>query len=669
MPIHNESNPPPISGRFDFNRLMAQHLRRYKVTSLLQLTYEQELEIKHSALERYFEQHRLPGKVEAVIASPRPRHYRTTSKRRIEVHQGRVSAELDHIELEALPNQAHLYLLEPETHRQIYDLLLGYLEKPAYREFAKHVNFIIIRGTYEQHSVIFNVDQFDAEVVRKGKLLTEHLQESPIPILSTFMFLDPSRSDYYFESRRPDAHLIFKKLFGPDMLSIELEGKRFFYEPTGFSQVNLSMVPELIRVVKELLPADKLGMLLDLYCGYGLFGLHLADAYAGVIGLDAAPGAIRAAVENHKHFSPEANVVFQPASLDGRNLRRLLPDSGQLKEYVVLDPPRQGTAHGVIETLAGRKPAAVVHIFCGLEQLPREVPNWLHAGYRLDRIVPLDLFPGTANLECCLLFTPRPEAPSQVSDREVKRKTPYRRKEEDDRPYKRGDDASQPYGQSKDYADKRDEGMAEERRKPGGGRPSSGRPSSGRPSSGRPSSDRPYKRREEGDKPRSDRPYRGKPEDGKPASGRPSSGRPSSDRPSSGGHPSDRPYKRREEGDKPRSDRPYRGKPEDGKPSSGRPSSGRPSSDRPCSLIDLRPAGHRPTGPTSAVKRATSPPRAKNLSARRMAARNLMASRRAAKDLSANADRANPWIPNGRRAGNRRKNERAAANIPHLHKP
>ena len=484
MPIRFDTSSAPAPGRFDFNRTLAQHLRRKKAASLLTLDYPEELEVKQGALEQFWTQHRLPGKPEAIIASPLPRHYRTTSKRRIEVHQGRVTAELDNIELEALPEQSHLALLEPEAHRQIYALLLSYLEKPAYREFAKHVNFLIIRGSYDEQSVIFNVDQFDAEVVRKGKLLAAHLQESPLSILSAYMFLDPSRSDYYLESRRPDEHVIFKKLFGPESLSIEIEGRRFHYEPTGFSQINLAMVPELVRVVRQLLPGDSEGRLLDLYCGFGLFGISLAGGFAGVIGIDAAPGAIRAAEGNRSHIMPEASLAFITAAIDGRALRRLLPEPSAVKEYALLDPPRSGTGHGVIETLAGRKPAAVVHIFCGIEQIPREAPEWLHAGYRLDRIVPLDLFPGTANLETCLLFTPRPPAPAPVEASEVKRQTHFVHKGRVERSYK-----------------KRREGEADsgQQRRPYRGKPDDG----GKPA----------------------RPFRGKPDDGgKPA--RPFKGKP-----------------------------------------------------------------------------------------------------------------------------------------------
>jgi len=543
LPIQYDTSSAPAPGRFDFNRTIAQHLRRKKAASLLSLAYPEELEVKQGALEQFWEQHRLPGRPEQIVASPMPRHYRTTSKRRIIVHQGRITAELDNIELEPLPEQSHLTQLEPEAHRQIYDLLLGYLEKPAYREFAKHVNFLIIRGTYAEHSVIFNVDQFDAEVVRKGKLLAVHLQESPIPILSAYMFLDPSRSDYYLESRRPDEHVIFKKLFGPESLSIEVEGRRFHYEPTGFSQVNLAMVPELVRVVRELLPGDPGGMLIDLYCGYGLFGISLAEAWAGVVGLDAAPGAIRAAEGNRQHLLPDANIVYSTTSIDGRALRRLLPEPNELKEYVILDPPRSGTRHGVIAALAGRKPAAVVHIFCGIEQIPREVPDWLHAGYRLDRIVPLDLFPGTANLECCLLFTPRPPAPP-IEQHEVKEKPHFVHKGRVERTYKkRREGDAERGGPQRRERQGGDEGAERPRRRRDDSRPA--RPYRGKPKDGS----------KPGGKP--GRPYRGKPEDGSKPGGKPA--RPFRGKPEDGSRPGGKPA------------RPYRGKPEDGSKPGGKP--------------------------------------------------------------------------------------------------
>lgn len=381
-------------------------LHKQGAASLANLDYARECEAKELALAKFWSQHQLPGEPEGLVRSPRPRHYRTTSKRRIRVDKGLVIAELSGAEISLPAND--LQLLEAEQHKNIYHFLLGLLRKPAWLDFARRLNYIIIRGSYTSFSVILNVDRFDAAVLRKGKLIARHLQESDLNILSVFMFLDPSRSDYYFETRRPDASLTFKKLYGPEKLSLTLNGQRFLYEPTGFSQVNESILPLLIEQVGKLLGKVEKGQLADLYCGYGLFALQLAENYERVFAMDVSSAAIRNAAENKHHLRRDAEIQFRAQAIDSRSLRRFLKPNASGREHIILDPPRQGVANGVIPYLAERESEKIVHIFCGIEQIPHHLPVWLHGGYRVTRIVPLDMFPGTPNLEIILLFEPRP---------------------------------------------------------------------------------------------------------------------------------------------------------------------------------------------------------------------------------------------------------------------
>jgi tRNA/tmRNA/rRNA uracil-C5-methylase (TrmA/RlmC/RlmD family) len=74
---------------------------------------------------------------------------------------------------------------------------------------------------------------------------------------------------------------------------------------------------------------------------------------------------------------------------------------------VVLDPPRRGTEIGVIGAVANRAPAKVVHIFCNIDIIPAELEQWKRVGYQTSKIVPLDMFPGTPNLEVLVLLEPR----------------------------------------------------------------------------------------------------------------------------------------------------------------------------------------------------------------------------------------------------------------------
>ena len=78
-----------------------------------------------------------------------------------------------------------------------------------------------------------------------------------------------------------------------------------------------------------------------------------------------------------------------------------------MPEAILLDPPRQGTEVGVIQALAARNPIRVLHIFCDLDSLPKEVKEWNSNGFDVSEVVPLDMFPGTDNLEVMVLLLPK----------------------------------------------------------------------------------------------------------------------------------------------------------------------------------------------------------------------------------------------------------------------
>ncbi len=370
---------------------------------LAHLGYEEEVKIKNEALRRFWKEHHLPGSPEQVIGSPRPRSYRTTSKRKALLRGGTLYLLFGE---KALETQKKPFLpspLEPPEHEQIYRFLQQKLSEPTFKLVAAHLNYLIIRGSYTERAVIFNVDKLDGPLVRKLKMLAEHLQKLPAQVAAAFVYLDPTGSEYYLESTRPSSVVNFKKLYGPNLLMVKYQGRRYRFHPTSFSQVNESMVPVMLKKAKELLAPAKEEGLLDLYCGYGLFSLSLAPSYRKVIGIDFEGPSIKAAEDNSR-LNEAGNVRFL-----ARRITEELFDKVKLataSEAVLLDPPRQGPQPGVIEALIKRRPEKVLHIFCGVDQIPESVKEWKKS-YLVRRIVPLDMFPGSANLEVLILLTPK----------------------------------------------------------------------------------------------------------------------------------------------------------------------------------------------------------------------------------------------------------------------
>lgn len=373
---------------------------------LAHLAYIAERQVKELALQAFWKFHGLAGVPGSIIGSPQPRGYRTTTKRRVVVTGGAVKLLFG--DKQSVP-QKQVFLpspIEPREHANIYRFLQGKLSEPAFLQCAEHINYLIIRGNYRDRAVIFNVDTLNGPLVRKLKILASYLESPPVSAMAAYVYPDPSRSAYYFENRRPEDLLHFKKLFGPNSLTVTHSGCRYQFHPTSFSQVNESMVPVMLKLARELLKPDKRKTLLDLYCGYGLFSHFFAADYRQVLGIDAEGPAIRSAQDNCRiNKGQGTSVTFRAHTITGEYIENDLPQSVP-GETVLLDPPKQGPQSGVIKAISERRPTDVLHIFCGVDTIPQALSEWQKCGYQVDSIISLDMFPGTANLEIMILLHP-----------------------------------------------------------------------------------------------------------------------------------------------------------------------------------------------------------------------------------------------------------------------
>jgi tRNA/tmRNA/rRNA uracil-C5-methylase (TrmA/RlmC/RlmD family) len=335
------------------------------------------------------------------VESPKPRKYRTTSKRRVmflkdtfhltfgsEIQSRRINEESE---------------LEPDEHSQIFDFLAETINRPPYKFLAKNLNFLIIRGNYNEFSVIFNVKLLNGDIVRKLKSISEGLEKLNKKIVSAFVYFDPSESDFYFESKVPKNTLQFKKLFGQPKITVSYEGHKYFFHPTSFSQVNESMVPKMLQIARENLLTGTYNRLIDLYCGYGLFSYYFGNDFPEIFGIDYEGDSIKSAIESLEHFKGKSKIKFYSFDINFTTLQKSLPKDLK-NEILILDPPRQGTKPNVIQTLAERSPQNVLHIFCGIDEIKRETSQWIENGYSIKKIIPLDMFPGTGNIETMIFL-------------------------------------------------------------------------------------------------------------------------------------------------------------------------------------------------------------------------------------------------------------------------
>jgi tRNA/tmRNA/rRNA uracil-C5-methylase (TrmA/RlmC/RlmD family) len=223
-------------------------------------------------------------------------------------------------------------------------------------------------------------------------------------VVGVFLYPGDDDGHYYLGSRSRTRQPASKKIFGKSEIFQKSCGRSFLFSPLVFSQVNQSLAPELIGTAGTMLAPDRTARLFDLYCGYGLFSLCLADLVKAVTGVEISFHAVNAARANAERNNVR-NARFVCSDITAASLPAVLQTlAGQ--DVVILDPPRAGTGPGVIECIAAKRPARVLHLFCEIDTLPAELNRWTAAGYKVTQARPFDMFPGTPTVEIAMVLEP-----------------------------------------------------------------------------------------------------------------------------------------------------------------------------------------------------------------------------------------------------------------------
>ncbi|NBB50941.1 RNA methyltransferase [Rhizobium sp. CRIBSB] len=168
--------------------------------------------------------------------------------------------------------------------------------------------------------------------------------------------------------------------------------------PGGFLQA----VPEaeaamVSRAVEAVRGARSIA---DLFCGAGTFTFPLARV-APVLAADAsAPGiaALKAGMGTTSGLKPiraEARDLFR---------RPLSPFDMKGVDAVVFDPPRAGAAEQTAQ-IAQTRASVVVGVSCNPQTFARDARILIDAGFRLDRVTPVDQFLWSSHVELVGVFT------------------------------------------------------------------------------------------------------------------------------------------------------------------------------------------------------------------------------------------------------------------------
>ncbi|MBO9608013.1 MAG: 23S rRNA (uracil(1939)-C(5))-methyltransferase RlmD [Paenibacillaceae bacterium] len=190
-------------------------------------------------------------------------------------------------------------------------------------------------------------------------------------------------------------------LWGAERLDETLGDVRLSLSPRAFFQLNPAQTIPLYRAAQEAAALTGRELVVDAYCGSGAIGLWLAPYAREVRGIEAIPEAVRDAKRNAAH-SGAANVTFYEGQAE-----KLLPEwirTGVRPDVVVVDPPRTGCDRRLLDAIAAAKPQRLVYVSCNPSTLAKDCRVLLDAGFRIEWVQPVDMFPQTSHVESVILM-------------------------------------------------------------------------------------------------------------------------------------------------------------------------------------------------------------------------------------------------------------------------
>jgi len=174
---------------------------------------------------------------------------------------------------------------------------------------------------------------------------------------------------------------------GASDLSYQTKTRAYRVSAGAFFQTNRFLIDELVSVVTTGSSGD---LALDLYAGVGLFSTALT-AFRHIVSVESSQTAVS---------DLQYNLPANGKAVRAETERYLTEHTGrEHADLVVVDPPRSGLGDSVARALAGLSAPRVTYVSCDPATLARDLVPLNAAGYRVEQVHLVDLFPQTYHLE------------------------------------------------------------------------------------------------------------------------------------------------------------------------------------------------------------------------------------------------------------------------------
>jgi len=189
----------------------------------------------------------------------------------------------------------------------------------------------------------------------------------------------------------------------------EIEGEAHLIEKLGtyefqvswqsFFQTNTHKATETLDILKSWL--TPMNSLVDLYAGVGTWSIALSEFFEEITLVESHPMAVTDAEVN----LAKANMMDKSTLFEG-DVESSLEHLPETVDVSLVDPPRAGCTPAILDWMAAYTKQAIIYISCDPTTLARDLARLTAAGWRIETVQPIAMFPQTYHIETLVKLLP-----------------------------------------------------------------------------------------------------------------------------------------------------------------------------------------------------------------------------------------------------------------------
>ncbi|MCT0000693.1 23S rRNA (uracil(1939)-C(5))-methyltransferase RlmD [Weissella cibaria] len=368
------------------------------IAPLAHLNYDAQLRFKQNQIQELFKKQHVDVEVSETLGMENPTGYRNKAQIPTRELRGELTTGFFRRGSHNLMPIEDFYIQDPEIDKAIVvirDILRKY-HIPAYNEF-EHTgvirNIMVRRGYYSHEMMVVLVTR--SKKVPGAEMIVADIRQALPEVKSIIQNVNQEKTNVILGEKN-------NTLWGKDVITDTLFGKKFVIGPNSFYQVN----PQTTETLYQL-AADKAGLtgdeeVIDAYSGIGTISLTIADRVKSVLGVEVVPGAVDDAKRN-ADINGVNNAKFELGKAEEKMVE--WHEAGMRPDVIFVDPPRKGLTPELIDAATGMEPEKFVYISCNPATLARDTVQILENGYHIQGPVqPIDQFPQTTHIESVTVF-------------------------------------------------------------------------------------------------------------------------------------------------------------------------------------------------------------------------------------------------------------------------